>query len=297
MLREYLSNIADKFRTYLDTTEPINAQDFAGKVEDVAVRYNQLGFTNGYNLGLEEGKPLGKLELLQDSEYMNAKVSGTAIAVNDVNAVEHSVGCYLTSDTITDFSGIEVSRYGKNLFDKDFASVISNWTNHIGGYKYIKVFVGKGNTVTVSYQQDLVTGMDCPYTMIRLSPDGESDYWIYHQTVDGLINKKATVTSIEDYIYVRANVFNDETRARFMQYIGNDLQIEINPTATPYTPYIEPVTYTAKSDGTVEGVTSISPNMTLLSNNNGVVINANYLRDIDTYIDNLITDVALTGGE
>ena len=29
----------------------------------------------------------------------------------------------------------------------------------------------------------------------------------------------------------------------------------------------------------------------------GVVINANYLRDIDTYIDNLITDVALSGGE
>lgn len=60
MLREYLSNIADKFRTYLDTTEPINAQDFAGKVEDVAVRYNQLGFTSGrevgYNQGLEEGQ-------------------------------------------------------------------------------------------------------------------------------------------------------------------------------------------------------------------------------------------------
>lgn len=55
MLREYLSNIANKFRTHLDTTEPINAQDFAGKVEDVAVRYNQLGFTSGYNLGLEEG--------------------------------------------------------------------------------------------------------------------------------------------------------------------------------------------------------------------------------------------------
>jgi hypothetical protein len=54
MLREYLSNIADKFRTYLDSAEPINAQDFAGKVEDVAVRYNQLGFTSGYNQGLEE---------------------------------------------------------------------------------------------------------------------------------------------------------------------------------------------------------------------------------------------------
>ena len=56
MLREYLSNIADKFRTYLDTTEPINAQDFAGKVEDVAVRYNQLGFASGKEVGIEQGK-------------------------------------------------------------------------------------------------------------------------------------------------------------------------------------------------------------------------------------------------
>ena len=425
MLREYLSNIADKFRTYLDTTEPINAQDFAGKVEDVAVRYNQLGFTSGYNQGLEEGKPLGKLELLQDSEYMNAKVSGAAIAVNDVSPIEHSVGCSVASKNllpysrfsptktingitftnngdgsitlngtatseaifacidetkaislkagtytlsgglnsniwlqgkiveddsfsiinrdravtftfnenfsfrfnirvtsgtvcenvviktqlelgttataytpyVADVGGIEVSRYGKNLFDKDFASVSSNWIYHTGGYRYIKVFVGKGNTVTVSYQQDLVTDMDCPYAMIKLSPDGGSEYWIYHQTVNGLINKKVTVTSIEDYIYVRANVFNDETYAKFMQYIGNDLQIEISPTATPYEPYIKPTTYQSTADGTVDGIKSISPNMTLLSNNNGVVINANYLRDIDTYIDNLITNVALTGGE
>ena len=59
MLREYLSNIADKFRTYLDTTEPINAQDFAGKVEDVAVRYNQLGFTNGREVGYNQGLEVG----------------------------------------------------------------------------------------------------------------------------------------------------------------------------------------------------------------------------------------------
>lgn len=59
MLREYLSNIADKFRTHLDTTEPINAQDFAGKVEDVAVRYNQLGFTSGREIGYNQGLEVG----------------------------------------------------------------------------------------------------------------------------------------------------------------------------------------------------------------------------------------------
>ena len=64
MLKEYLSNIADKFRTHLDTTETINAQDFAGKIEDVAVKYNLSGFANGrevgYNQGLEEGIEQGK---------------------------------------------------------------------------------------------------------------------------------------------------------------------------------------------------------------------------------------------
>jgi hypothetical protein len=130
---------------------------------------------------------------------------------------------------------------GKNLFDKGFASINSNWVGHGGGYGYIKVFVGKGNTVTVSYQQDLVTGMDCPYAMIKLSLDGTDDYWIYHKTVGGLINKKRTVTSIEDYIYVLANVYNDETCAKFMQYIGNDLQIEIGDTATEYSPHRKPI--------------------------------------------------------
>ena len=73
MLREYLSNIADKFRTYLDTTEPINAQDFAGKVEDVAVRYNQLGFASGREVGYNQG-----LEECQSKHYVGAVMgSGT----------------------------------------------------------------------------------------------------------------------------------------------------------------------------------------------------------------------------
>ena len=318
MLREYLSNIADTFRTHLDTTEPINAQDFAGKVEDVAVRYNQLGFTNGYNLGLEEGKPLGKLELLQDSEYMNAKVSGTAIAVNDVNAVEHSVGCYLTSDTITDFSGIAVSRYGKNLFRPQFNSTDAKvsytdgvlFTPQTGGNTLVchcvPLYVPQNTWIY--YKHTFLLGKD--RIVIRLyNSNGEnistnaktniecSPAWYLAAYEGYVIDNPANgfsfkVTSDVAYITLGYCGMNSEGGNKY----GN-LQLELGTTATPYEPYIEPTVHTANADGTVDGIKSISPNMTLLTNNNNVVINANYLRDIDTYIDNLITNVALTGGE
>lgn len=78
------------------------------------------------------------------------------------------------------------------------------------------------------------------------------------------------------------------TVSQGMITLGNELK--------EYEPYTETI-YTANADGTVEGVKSISPNMTLIPNNNAVTVECEYLRDIDTYIDNLITNVALTGGE
>ncbi len=72
--------------------------------------------------------------------------------------------------------------------------------------------------------------------------------------------------------------------------------VTLGDTAREYEPYTETI-YTANADGTVEGVKSISPNMTLIPNNNAVTVECEYLRDIDLYIDNLITNVALTGGE
>lgn len=50
-------------------------------------------------------------------------------------------------------------------------------------------------------------------------------------------------------------------------------------------------------NGIVDGIKSISPNMTLLSNNGAVSINAKYYKDPDIVISNLQQAVALTGGE
>lgn len=424
MLKEYLSTLANKFREIIGETDKINAQDFADKIVEV--------YEKGKAEGVTEGKPLGKLELLQDSEYMNAKVSGTAIAVNDVSPIEHSVGCsvasknmfdynkfinqansvqsgwggittqfgeecfwfkgvppsssfkfmqgeflentqytlsyecayihgndvsyilpifvihytdgtkenvsrltytdkfvqhshttkanktvdYITTSemasTITiyiktnfqleigttataytpyvaDVGGIEVSRYGKNLFDK------SNYVVDDGfiGFDISSLEIGKTYTFSSSI----------PIALFKISSNGNGHNSVLNATND-LFNTFTFVMAKHEnisptskqYIFIRKERVEDPFVGNISELDGYDFQLEEGTTATPYEPFTKQ-TYQSTADGTVEGVKSISPNMTLLTNNNGVVINANYLRDIDTYINNLKTNVALTGGE
>ena len=56
MLKEFLRNLANAFRSSLETTEPINAQDFVEKVSDV----KDYGFYLGYQNGIENGEALGR---------------------------------------------------------------------------------------------------------------------------------------------------------------------------------------------------------------------------------------------
>lgn len=454
MLKEYLSNIADQFRTHLDTTEPINAQDFAGKIEDVALKHNLSGFASGKEVGIEQGK----LELLRDSEYMNAKVSGTAISVNDVNSIEHSVGVQLKSKNLLNAFDIKNSG-GSNAFDtfeqsEGCVTVTSdNSTVRNVSFNLLNKYLQKGNYILsfdIECENSVTTSgnCDCIYiwhndvfkTARSLKNDGQNGSIVYKFTLTETTHVKIIwYKSVTDYVtnntiykailsniqleigttateytpyvaelggievsrlgknlfdidtvlpsfingygeagkwikqsdgsYFKRNVgtgygdiwfenmanykgqmtmsvtskykrtdvggyglglvieYTDGTKYSLMTPITLEYSVTVvvtnaNKTVsniwqtydsgegmyvkdimiaygsdTTYEPYIKPATYTAKADGTVKGVTSLSPNMTLLTNNNGVVINANYLRDIDTYIDNLITDIALSGGE
>lgn len=231
----------------------------------------------------------GELAILDESQYMHPTVSGSVISVNDVNGVEHELNVKLTSDTITNFSGVTVSRYGKNLWNE-------RWIN--GMYS-----TSTGNIAVSSAVNKSCVASDPNYPITVLpntdyyivQPYNLSVYAFFYDKDDNWISYKGVsftthlVTTPEDCKYIRFYV-----NTNYGNVYLNDICVSLS--GGEYEPYKEPQTALATADGTVEGLTSLSPNMTLLTNTNGVVIDCQYYRDIDLYIDNQITDIALTGG-
>ncbi len=76
MLREFLSNLANKFREILGTTDKINAQDFADKVEEV--------FDAGYNSAVKEGT----ITILENTKEL--KIEGLPKAPKTLNLIAYN---------------------------------------------------------------------------------------------------------------------------------------------------------------------------------------------------------------
>ena len=69
-----------------------------------------------------------------------------------------------------------------------------------------------------------------------------------------------------------------------------NVQIEYGSTATEYESY-KCQTVNADSDGNVENIISVYPNMTLLTDTEGITINCTYNADTKKYIDNKIAEL------
>jgi len=75
----------------------------------------------------------------------------------------------------------------------------------------------------------------------------------------------------------------------------SDIQIVLGETKADYEPYVEPITSVADEKGNVEGVTSAYPT-TILSSEDGVIITAEYNRDINKAFDKLQNAILSLGG-
>ena len=74
-----------------------------------------------------------------------------------------------------------------------------------------------------------------------------------------------------------------------------NIQIELGTTATDYEPY-NSATFTPTADGTVNGVTSLYPNTTLMTDTDGVLIDCEYNRDINKAFAELQQAIISLGG-
>lgn len=92
------------------------------------------------------------------------------------------------------------------------------------------------------------------------------------------------------YLYSNATANVLTTKCVF-----SNIMVEVGSTATNYRPY-EGATYIPVSDGTVSGVTSLSPNMTILTDTEGVIVECEYNRDTNKVIDKLTKAITALGG-
>ena len=243
----------------------------------------------------------GRLAVLKESKYMNADINGSNISVNDVSAIEHNLDVKLSSKNLIPYPYTQSSKTHNEItftVNSD-GSLTANGT--ATGQAYI--FINQG----LELEAGTYTLSGCP------SGGGWSSYSLsvviagvgYDDFGSG---KTFTLTEKAVVNYINVNVFGGAKVENLTFYP----QLEKGTTATAWASYItdvsgievsrygknlnEPQTATANADGTVNGLTSLSPNMILVTDTEGVNINCKYYRDIDAYINNLMTDVALTGG-
>lgn len=237
------------------------------------------GFSKGNKEGYKEGYEVASEEIAPKFGISN-EVTGTGIATCDyVNENEHNVEVKLSSDNITDFSGIEVKCVGKNLFDE---SKLSNGEfvefNGVRCYKYID----SGKQI-ISY--DGIFDLNSQYTIaIRIYRESGNETKITNilaEYTDGSQSYNIQCKPNEITIFtspIGKTIKRIRSCASYNTTTYLDLsimQIEKGSIATDYESYTE-TTYLANADGTVDGITSISPIMNLICDTEGVDIFAKY---------------------
>jgi len=258
----------------------------------------------------------GKLAALKESRYMNGTASGEVVSVNDVSSVEHEVAVQLSSDTVTDFSQVNVKRYGANLFNIAITergtlsgSSSSNQRAFQEGVWYVGLTTNNyyypsnvesysldGDSVSITPSQSgysLAQAFQCkPNQTYYLSVETESGNIPvgFYDAQGNYLSRKAKLTSpfttpANCYWFVLGLTTDSKVESTFSK-----VYLSLAPITT-YEPYVKPTIHTPNVDGTVEGVRSLSPSMTLVTDADGVTLDCAYLRDIDAYID------SLTGGD
>ena len=192
-----------------------------------------------------------------------------------------------------DVSAVTVHRYGKNIVD----TRAENWVK-VEGYtdapsKGIHIPVKDGETFTISWDK---SSDEIPYFFTRITHKSDGTFSVGYLTDTIERNKTLTTTAKDGNEYYLAVLGSDTVNVK--QWLSKFAYIQVEMgNATAYEPYIATTEYTPNADGTVEGVTSLSPTTTLMTDTEGVVIDVEYNRDLNKAFAELASIVnTLVGG-
>ena len=203
---------------------------------------------------------------------------------------------------IADFSGVTLKRYGKNLLPYPYKNTNIDYTFNGINYKVKSdgtvVLNGTANEQSYFILAGLVLNKGVYYLSGCPSGGQGSTYSIYFQ-YDNFSYYKADYGS-----GVKIDI-NEKKNCAVAINIGKNTTVsnlifkpmlEVGSKLTDFEERRTAVAYTPAVDGTVTGVTSISPDMTFLSDTDGIIINAEYNKDLNKAISELRQAIINLGG-
>lgn len=237
------------------------------------------------------------------SGALRGSASGEAVRLTDVSPIEHEIKIKLTAESNhSDFSGVTLKRYGKNLLPYPYKNTNIDYTFNGINYKVKSdgtvVLNGTANEQSYFILAGLVLNKGVYYLSGCPSGGEGSTYSIYFQ-YDNFSYYKADYGS-----GVKIDI-NEKKNCAVAITIGKNTAVsnlifkpmlEVGSKLTDFEERRTAVAYTPAADGTVTGVTSISSDMTFLSDTDGVIINAEYNRDINKAFAELQQAILSMGG-
>ena len=236
--------------------------------------------------------PQGEVSLAYANKtYANSllgNASGVVATLEDVSPIEHELDVVVSG--VENPSSVKLLRYGKNLISSDIWNGAFEKQDD-GSYKSIttigvihtREFYLPAAVYTVSYFLKCPKGKNYRIAIIHddgtrstrfTESSGEFMYFVYTTNGKPITNIFFDYTGISDEVYFK------------------DLQIEVGSVATEYEPYAEPTEYTPNEDGTVDGVMSVYPTTTLMTDTSGVSVEATYNKDANKVVASLEERIA-----
>ena len=246
----------------------------------------------------------GQDSMVDPDKIITKSTSGNPVYLDDVSEIPHNVGITLSSDTIIDFSDVNVTVCGKNLipeskypssvtysgvtftyegdgvfcingtFDNSSGTTNAAITAYVLNNASIQVDDGLTYTLCVRVLSGSYSGTTNPFIpyMALDSNTVTRKNWLFVKLSSDIDNQTKYASGVPSTTLADANCvskfwfYHTAYSGETITYSDYRVQVWLTKglTAIDYEPY-KGTTYTASADGTVEGVTSLSPYMNIYS--------------------------------
>ena len=239
--------------------------------------------------------------------------SGSAVQIDDVSPTNGELKVSVASKNLVPYpSYTSRTSNGITATVNSDGSITLNGTN-TGTAASTFTLVSKFSLDKIIYNYSGGTFIDSAKTYyVNLTIDTHKDNkWV--KTFGNMGNASGTQIDNSEGLYDDGTISLSITKGATVTDFVIKPQLEIGTSRTEYTPHISDLssvtvkayetdptdikaTYTPNEDGTVEGVTAISPTTTLTTDNSGVVLNCEYNRDINKAFAELQQAIISLGG-